>query len=57
MDKSTNKTHFGYQEVSTEKKQSLVDDVFSKVSNNYDLMNDLCPVVFTDFGRTLQFKK
>ena len=41
MDKSTNKTHFGYQEVSTEKKQSLVDDVFSKVSNHYDLMNDL----------------
>ncbi|WP_395374898.1 bifunctional demethylmenaquinone methyltransferase/2-methoxy-6-polyprenyl-1,4-benzoquinol methylase UbiE [Marinicella sp. W31] len=34
-------THFGYQEVATEKKQGLVNDVFSSVAGSYDVMNDL----------------
>ncbi len=42
--KSTNDnatTHFGYTEVATEEKASLVRDVFDSVSSKYDLMNDL----------------
>jgi len=36
-----NTTHFGYQEVDTQKKQGLVNAVFSSVADSYDLMNDL----------------
>jgi demethylmenaquinone methyltransferase/2-methoxy-6-polyprenyl-1,4-benzoquinol methylase len=34
-------THFGYARVPLEEKQGLVDDVFHKVADRYDLMNDL----------------
>ncbi len=37
----SNKTHFGYKQVDSEKKQSMVADVFHSVANNYDIMNDL----------------
>jgi len=33
-------THFGYQTVPTDSKESLVKDVFSSVASSYDLMND-----------------
>lgn len=36
-----NKTHFGYREVDADAKKNLVNDVFSSVANQYDLMNDL----------------
>ena len=36
-----NKTHFGYREVDADDKKNLVNDVFSSVANQYDLMNDL----------------
>ena len=35
------KTHFGYREVSPGEKTRLVHDVFSSVAGKYDLMNDL----------------
>jgi demethylmenaquinone methyltransferase/2-methoxy-6-polyprenyl-1,4-benzoquinol methylase len=38
MDKTT---HFGFQEVDTDKKQSLVRGVFDSVASKYDLMNDV----------------
>jgi demethylmenaquinone methyltransferase / 2-methoxy-6-polyprenyl-1,4-benzoquinol methylase len=34
-------THFGFSEVDLSKKQDLVDDVFHKVAQRYDIMNDL----------------
>jgi demethylmenaquinone methyltransferase / 2-methoxy-6-polyprenyl-1,4-benzoquinol methylase len=34
-------THFGYRNVPLDAKQGLVDDVFHKVADRYDLMNDL----------------
>jgi demethylmenaquinone methyltransferase/2-methoxy-6-polyprenyl-1,4-benzoquinol methylase len=34
-------THFGFRQVPIEEKQALVDDVFHKVAQRYDLMNDL----------------
>lgn len=34
-------THFGFSTVRLDEKQGLVDDVFHKVANRYDLMNDL----------------
>jgi demethylmenaquinone methyltransferase/2-methoxy-6-polyprenyl-1,4-benzoquinol methylase len=37
----TDKTHFGYQEVSEEEKAKRVGAVFSSVAPRYDLMNDL----------------
>ena len=36
-----NRTHFGYQEVDTDAKASMVADVFHSVASRYDLMNDL----------------
>jgi demethylmenaquinone methyltransferase/2-methoxy-6-polyprenyl-1,4-benzoquinol methylase len=35
------KTHFGFQEVELNKKEGLVQGVFSKVAQKYDLMNDI----------------
>ena len=35
------RTHFGYSEVPLNDKQELVDDVFHKVAQRYDVMNDL----------------
>jgi len=37
----TNKTHFGFTDVEVEKKETLVQEVFSKVAPKYDIMNDL----------------
>jgi demethylmenaquinone methyltransferase/2-methoxy-6-polyprenyl-1,4-benzoquinol methylase len=37
----TQKTHFGYKEVDTEKKAGLVAEVFSSVASKYDVMNDV----------------
>jgi demethylmenaquinone methyltransferase/2-methoxy-6-polyprenyl-1,4-benzoquinol methylase len=34
-------THFGYRQVPVGEKQGLVDDVFHRVADRYDLMNDL----------------
>jgi len=34
-------THFGYQDVPIDEKESLVSGVFDSVASNYDLMNDL----------------
>jgi 2-methoxy-6-polyprenyl-1,4-benzoquinol methylase len=33
-------THFGYREIPTSYKESLVKDVFSSVASSYDVMND-----------------
>ncbi len=33
-------THFGFSDVALERKQGLVDDVFHKVAERYDVMND-----------------
>lgn len=41
MSSKESKTHFGYQQVPTAEKQAKVNDVFSRVANKYDLMNDL----------------
>lgn len=35
------KTHFGFKEVETKKKQGMVQGVFSTVASKYDIMNDL----------------
>ena len=37
----TNDSHFGFKTVDRNVKKSLVDDVFSAVSDNYDVMNDV----------------
>ncbi|MFC0218338.1 bifunctional demethylmenaquinone methyltransferase/2-methoxy-6-polyprenyl-1,4-benzoquinol methylase UbiE [Pseudochelatococcus lubricantis] len=37
-------THFGFTDVPLAEKQGLVDDVFHKVADRYDLMNDLMSV-------------
>jgi len=34
-------THFGYKQVATEQKESMVADVFHSVAAKYDVMNDL----------------
>ncbi|MBY5993203.1 bifunctional demethylmenaquinone methyltransferase/2-methoxy-6-polyprenyl-1,4-benzoquinol methylase UbiE [Ferrimonas balearica] len=40
-DGADNKTHFGYQQVDSDKKAEMVADVFHSVASKYDLMNDL----------------
>lgn len=35
---------FGHQKVDSEKRQSLVNSVFSSVASSYDVMNDLMSV-------------
>uniref|UniRef100_A0A0V0GAT2 2-methoxy-6-polyprenyl-1,4-benzoquinol methylase, mitochondrial n=1 Tax=Triatoma dimidiata TaxID=72491 RepID=A0A0V0GAT2_TRIDM len=37
----SDETHFGFERVSEEEKSKKVYDVFARVANNYDLMNDL----------------
>lgn len=37
----SNKTSFGYKEVSRNEKKNLVNDVFSSVASKYDIMNDI----------------
>lgn len=34
-------THFGYKDVSWDKKQGMVNEVFDSVASKYDIMNDL----------------
>ena len=41
MSTSPEHTHFGERQVRLDEKQGLVDDVFHKVADRYDLMNDL----------------
>ena len=41
MENTTEKTHFGYQQVDSDKKADKVAEVFHDVASNYDLMNDL----------------
>lgn len=36
----TEKTHFGFQQVDKDKKETLVAEVFDSVAENYDVMND-----------------
>ncbi len=38
---SAETTHFGYADVALDQKQRLVDDVFHKVAERYDVMNDV----------------
>eukprot|EP01037_Dinobryon_pediforme_P002477 gene2477-2516_t len=38
---ATQETHFGFTNVPLNEKQGMVDDVFHKVADRYDLMNDL----------------
>ena len=38
--KTTPDNHFGFQNIPTEAKQSLVNEVFHSVANRYDIMND-----------------
>lgn len=40
-DSSSDKTHFGYQEVPVHEKAGLVGKVFSSVASRYDVMNDV----------------
>lgn len=40
MPNQQKKTHFGFQDVDEDKKQSLVGNVFKNVAGNYDVMND-----------------
>lgn len=40
-EKTQETTHFGYQTVATDEKQSKVADVFDSVASKYDVMNDL----------------
>ena len=39
--KSTDTTHFGYEQVATNEKQGKVAEVFHSVADKYDVMNDL----------------
>ncbi|MFT6557882.1 bifunctional demethylmenaquinone methyltransferase/2-methoxy-6-polyprenyl-1,4-benzoquinol methylase UbiE [Sneathiella sp.] len=39
--KTSEKTHFGFQDVPVEEKAGMVRGVFDSVAENYDLMNDL----------------
>ena len=41
MSAAQNETHFGFRDVPLTEKQGLVDDVFHKVADRYDVMNDL----------------
>lgn len=40
-DKDSDRAAFGYREVAAEEKQDLVNEVFAKVADRYDQMNDL----------------
>ena len=42
--KESKDNHFGFQNVETDKKQPLVNQVFHSVANKYDVMNDLMSV-------------
>ena len=41
MKKNLKKIDFGYKKVNIDKKEKLVNNIFSSVSSKYDLMNDL----------------
>src|SRR5258706_12245475 len=41
MDRPDQTTHFGFRDVPLGDKQTLVNDVFPRVAQRYDLMNDL----------------
>jgi demethylmenaquinone methyltransferase/2-methoxy-6-polyprenyl-1,4-benzoquinol methylase len=50
-------THFGYRQVPLGEKQGLVDDVFHKVADRYDLMNDLMSLGLHRFWKDLLVAK
>merc|ERR1712071_205395 len=43
-DLNDEKTHFGYESINKSEKESRVKEVFSKVAESYDVMNDLMSV-------------
>src|SRR5215813_9195730 len=45
-------THFGFRQVPLADKQALVDDVFHRVAQRYDLMNDLVTALNPPTGAT-----
>jgi len=40
-DRGIDQGHFGYRDIASTERQGLVNEVFSRVADNYDLMNDL----------------
>ena len=46
-----NKNDFGYEQVEKEEHYNKVQDVFNNVANEYDLMNDLCRLVYIEIGK------
>jgi demethylmenaquinone methyltransferase / 2-methoxy-6-polyprenyl-1,4-benzoquinol methylase len=57
MPPSAEETHFGYKQVPLGEKQGLVDDVFHKVADRYDLMNDLMSFGLHRFWKDLLVAK
>ena len=43
-EKDNQKVYFGDKKVSKDKKKDGVEEIFTKVSDNYDLMNDMMSV-------------
>jgi ubiquinone/menaquinone biosynthesis C-methylase UbiE len=50
-------THFGFKTVKQEEKEQLVGQVFSKVADKYDLMNDIMSGGFHRIWKDLFVKK
>jgi demethylmenaquinone methyltransferase / 2-methoxy-6-polyprenyl-1,4-benzoquinol methylase len=48
-----NDVAFGFRRVGEEEKQGLVNEVFSKVAERYDQMNDLMSSGLTGCGKTI----
>jgi demethylmenaquinone methyltransferase / 2-methoxy-6-polyprenyl-1,4-benzoquinol methylase len=57
MPPSAEETHFGYKQVPLSEKQGLVDDVFHKVADRYDLMNDIMSFGLHRFWKDLMVAK
>jgi demethylmenaquinone methyltransferase/2-methoxy-6-polyprenyl-1,4-benzoquinol methylase len=57
MSAPAEETHFGYKQVPLSEKQGLVDDVFHKVADRYDLMNDLMSFGLHRFWKDLLVAK
>ena len=51
MSNENNKIDFGFKEVPEKERQILVSNIFDKVSDKYDLMNDIAVSDFTDIGK------
>ena len=57
MSAPAEETHFGYKQVPLSEKQGLVDVVFHKVADRYDLMNDLMSFGLHRFWKDLLVAK